>query len=636
MSRASSPAVPWDQLATWLETMTTSFLPKDTSDLQHLSQGQLDTEMDQLMANDPTQSYTHKELARITGTLAHLLIAQARISERSNHDLEQEAAALRLRVEEALQHQAHTQSRLDKLLLETQDQHEKENATDPELQKEVERLQNALENLRLDTDQREHLERETRERLEAKLRQGDTLLERAEIELKERDAKVKAYENHLEMARAEIHDLTQRKDSLIDELDMVHRELKHSYSLQREQKEETHSTEFPLASEPQRVSQELRAGKGGESLLFKMSPASLHEPLSAVGEGKPFQKVRVTSHGHITPKELDKLARNIPTFNPDPAGGHDIHAYLQDIDFHLQTVTNVTTWDKLYLLRITSSREVRSFLDRQPETVKMDYQQLRKALVREFSDPESDQGLVTAMDLKQGRLETPPNFYNRLRRAYFGARNEPGMEEDVNFRTLFLRNLHPTVSHHLGVLACPRSMSTQQLRDLAHKAYTKQKTVSEKTVKHPTICSVSESHSELTLEGAQQYPSYTPINREKRPFQASRGQRGRGGGARPKHQNDRSGISWDRPRPSHNQKGGATWEAGRRPRTSQPPASRTPSPGRREGEHSRRDTWKLKAEPTSKKESAATSEAAELLRILREFLQQKPHKEDKKDKPDTA
>ncbi|XP_052454755.1 uncharacterized protein LOC128015098, partial [Carassius gibelio] len=337
-----------------------------------------------------------------------------------------------------------------------------------------------------------------------------------------------------------------------------------------------------------------------------------------------------------TPKELDKLARNIPTFNPDPAGGHDIHAYLQDIDFHLQTVTNVTTWDKLYLLRITSSREVRSFLDRQPETVKMDYQQLRKALVREFSDPESDQGLVTAMDLKQGRLETPPNFYNRLRRAYFGARNEPGMEEDVNFRTLFLRNLHPTVSHHLGVLACPRSMSTQQLRDLAHKAYTKQKTVSEKTVKHPTICSVSESHSELTLEGAQQHPSYTPINRESRPFQASRGQRGRGGGARPKHQNDRSGISWDRPRPSHNQKGGATWEAGRRPRTSQPPASRTPSPGRREGEHSRRDTWKLKAEPTSKKESAATSEAAELLRILREFLQQKPHKEDKKDKPDTA
>uniref|UniRef100_A0A8C1JI79 Uncharacterized protein n=1 Tax=Cyprinus carpio TaxID=7962 RepID=A0A8C1JI79_CYPCA len=417
MSRSSSPAVPWDQLATWLETMTTPFLPTDTSDLQHLSQRQLDTEMDQLMAHDPTQSYPHKELARITGTLAHLLIAQGRLSGKSYLDLEQE-------------HQAHTQSCLDKLLLETQDQHEKEDATDPGLQEEeVDRLQNALENLRLDTDQREHLEREAREGLETKLRQAEALLERAEIELKERDAKAKAYENHLNMARAEIHDLTQHKNFLKDELDIVHRELKHSYRLQTE--------------------------KGGESLLFKI---------------------------------------NIPTFNPDPAGGHDIHAYLQDIDFHLRTVANVTTWDKLYLLRITSSRQVRSFLDRQPETVKTDYQQLRKALVREFSDPESDQGLVTAMDLKQGRLETPPNFSNRLRRAYFGARNEPGMEEDVNFRTLFLRNLQPTVSHHLGVLACPRSMSTQQLRDLAHKAYTKQKTVSEKTVKHPIICPVSDSH----------------------------------------------------------------------------------------------------------------------------------------------
>ncbi len=87
------------------------------------------------------------------------------------------------------------------------------------------------------------------------------------------------------------------------------------------------------------------------------------------------------------------------------------------------------------------------------------------------------------MDLKQGRQETTQAYYNRLRQAYFGARNEPGMEEDFNFKTLLLQNLHPMVSHHLGVLACPRSMSTQQLRDLARKAYAKQRTASEKTVK---------------------------------------------------------------------------------------------------------------------------------------------------------
>ncbi len=144
----------------------------------------------------------------------------------------------------------------------------------------------------------------------------------------------------------------------------------------------------------------------------------------------------------MPPKELDKLARNIPTFTPDPAGGHDVHAHLKDIDFHLQTVANVTTRDRLYLLRITSSRDVRSFLDRQPETVKVDYQQLQQALIKEFSDPDSEQGLIMAMNLKQGRQETTQAFYSRLRQAYFGARNEPGMEEEFNFKTLFLRNLH--------------------------------------------------------------------------------------------------------------------------------------------------------------------------------------------------
>ncbi len=42
-------------------------------------------------------------------------------------------------------------------------------------------------------------------------------------------------------------------------------------------------------------------------------------------------------------------------------------------------------------------------------------------------------------------------------------------------KTLFLRILHPGISHHLGVLACLRTMNTQQLRDLVQKAYGKQR-----------------------------------------------------------------------------------------------------------------------------------------------------------------
>ncbi len=121
---------------------------------------------------------------------------------------------------------------------------------------------------------------------------------------------------------------------------------------------------------------------------------------------------------------------------------------------------NVTDKDKLYLLRTTSSPEVHSFLDHQPANTKTDYQRLQKALIKEFADPESDQGLVAALETRQGRHETPQAYYNRLRQAYFGTRNESDMEDELNFKTLFLRNLHPGISHHLGVLACPQTMNT--------------------------------------------------------------------------------------------------------------------------------------------------------------------------------
>ncbi len=141
----------------------------------------------------------------------------------------------------------------------------------------------------------------------------------------------------------------------------------------------------------------------------------------------------------------------------------NVQAYLQDIDFHLEMRPNVTDKDKLYLLRTTSSPEVRSFLDRQPVNTKTDYQRLRKALIKEFVDPESDQGSVAALETRQGRKETPQAYYSRLRQPYFETRNESDMEDELNFKTLFLRNLHPGISHHLGILACPRTMNIQRL-----------------------------------------------------------------------------------------------------------------------------------------------------------------------------
>lgn len=98
--------------------MTNMFLPNAIGDLQHLSREQLDEDLDQLIAHDPTQSYNHKEWVKII-SLAQNLIAQARLSEMRNAHLEQDAAAPKLQAEEARRNQAHTQHRLNQLLLKT-------------------------------------------------------------------------------------------------------------------------------------------------------------------------------------------------------------------------------------------------------------------------------------------------------------------------------------------------------------------------------------------------------------------------------------------------------------------------------------------------------------------------------------
>ncbi len=84
----------------------------------------------------------------------------------------------------------------------------------------------------------------------------------------------------------------------------------------------------------------------------------------------------------------------------------NVQAYLQDINFHLEMRPYVTDKDKLYLLRTTSSFEVRSFLDRQPANTNTDYQLIQEALIKEFADPESEQGFVAALEMRQGCQRT--------------------------------------------------------------------------------------------------------------------------------------------------------------------------------------------------------------------------------------
>lgn len=139
-------------------------------------------------------------------------------------------------------------------------------------------------------------------------------------------------------------------------------------------------------------------------------------------------------------------------------------------------------------------------------------------------------GLTAALAIKQGRQELPHQYYHRLRKAYFGFRNEPNMEEDLNFKSLFVQNLHPTTSHHLGVAACPRTMSSHQLRELALKGFSKQKMASAKNTDHNTVLNIETRKPALRLEGAphhepEESPQFAapPESRQKGPVRPKPG-----------------------------------------------------------------------------------------------------------------
>ncbi|XP_043104401.1 uncharacterized protein LOC122351407 [Puntigrus tetrazona] len=576
MSHTADNVGHWEDLATWLSVATSSLLPKAAKTLKYQTQEQLDDNLTSLMKQDPSQGYKHKELAKITCSLSHTLIATLKLSDRHAADLQQELTC--------------AQRRIKQLELEAQEQQEKldEERKDPE---EITTLK-AL--LAASTQEVKQTKRDF-DNAANNLQYAEQLLEKAKTDIRDKAGRIKALETHLNESRKEISRLEQQLDYVKEESDSVKEELRHAYDLRAEPPRTQEAPKSPLP----------------------------------------------TSHG-LDLKDLDKIARNIVKFTPGVPSSPDVQTYLQDVEFHLEVRPHVTDKDRLYLLRATSSPDVRSFLDRQPAQTKADYHLLREALINEFDDPESEQGLVAALEIRQGRHESPQAYYSRLRRAYFGTRNEPEMEQDMNFKTLFLRNLHPGVSHHLGVLACPRTMTIQQLRDLAHKAYSKQKMAAEKGTKAPTVLDFNTQSHGLPPEGAQHQNSFKPSRKE---WSASNREQDFHAGTRPKQRNGR----WDGPRERQrspgrhwekswnqstsfrNQRGKSSWDGNG---TSMGRAQTHP------GATSPRNQRKnFQTESTQEQKTSLFFNSQELRKsMMKEFFQQMKEdwKWEKKEKPDSA
>ncbi len=400
----------WEDLETWLSIATDSLLPKAAETLKHQTQDQLDDNITSLMSQDPSHSYNHKELAKITGSLSHTLIATLKLSDKHAAQRQQELTR--------------TQRRIEQLELEAQERREGSDEAEQGAEEDINQLKETLaatsqelEQVKADYDDRSK-----------KLQYAEQLLEKAKADFRDKNGRIKALEAHLDESRNEVSRLTRQLDYVKEESDSFQEELKHAYELRREPSRTRRAPTSPLPS---------RTGRG------EHSPTHSGELYLTLPQPKESAAASHRSSHGLDLKDLDKLARNIGKFTPSVPNSPSVQAYLQDIDFHLEMRPNVMDKDRLYLLRTTSSSEVRNFLDRQPAHTKTDYQLLREALIKEFSDPESEQGLMAALETRQGRHEPPQAYYSRLRRAYFGTHNEPDMEDELNFKTLFLRNLHP-------------------------------------------------------------------------------------------------------------------------------------------------------------------------------------------------
>jgi len=94
------PYLYWEDLETWLGIVTGSLLPKAAETLQHQTQDQLDDNITSHMRQDPSQSYSHKELAKITGSLSHTLISTLKLSDKHAAQLQQELTRAQRRIEQ--------------------------------------------------------------------------------------------------------------------------------------------------------------------------------------------------------------------------------------------------------------------------------------------------------------------------------------------------------------------------------------------------------------------------------------------------------------------------------------------------------------------------------------------------------
>ncbi len=307
----------WEDLETWLIVATDSLLPKAAETLKHQTQDQLDGNITSLMGQDPRQTYSHKELAKITGSLSHTLITTLKLSDKHAAQRQQELTS--------------AQRRIEQLEFEAQERQEGTDEVEQGTEEEINRLKETLAATSHEMDQ---IKEDYTDRAD-KLQYAEQLLEKAKADFRDKNSRIKALEAHLDESINEISRLTRQLDYFKDEYESFQEELKHAYELRNEPSRTRHALTSPLPNRTRSPVPGLTREQKMEGMVLKHSPAPFEE-LYPTTKPKESAAASCRSSYGLDLKDLDKLTRNIGKFNPSMPNSQNVQAYLQDIDFHLE------------------------------------------------------------------------------------------------------------------------------------------------------------------------------------------------------------------------------------------------------------------------------------------------------------
>ncbi len=286
MSHKTEHVGHWEGLEMWLSVTTDSILPKAAEALQHQTQDQLDDNITSIMRQDPSQNYNHKELAKITGSLSHTLIATLKLSDKHAAQRQQELTSAQRRIEQL--------------------ERERQEGTDEVEQGAEEEINRLKETLAATSHETQQLKEDFADRAD-KLQYAEKLLEKAKTDFRDKHSRVKALEAHLAKSRNEISRLTRQLDYITEESESFQEELKHAYELRHEPSRTGRAPTAPLPSRTKSPVPGLTREHKAEGVVVKHSPAPSEELYITTEPEESAAASCRSSHG-LDLKDLDKLA----------------------------------------------------------------------------------------------------------------------------------------------------------------------------------------------------------------------------------------------------------------------------------------------------------------------------------------